>query len=255
MDDVRYAVRDGIAEIALAHPPVNALTLDRVRALIAALQRAAHDDTARAVVLCSDVPGRFCAGLDLKALDGQPPDAVRELLDALYPGLVDAQRALGKPSIAAIDGTARGGGMTLAIGCDLLVAGRDASFGYPEIDLGVLPAIHFEHLHRIVGRYRAFDLLFTGRSFGAEEAERLGLVSRVVEPGQALAAARELAGVIAAKPPQALRRGRTAFHEAADRGFRVGVSHAVETFCNVALSSEGRAGVAAFAARNAKDKR
>ncbi|MBL8332702.1 MAG: enoyl-CoA hydratase/isomerase family protein [Rubrivivax sp.] len=255
MDDVRYAVRDGIAEIALAHPPVNALTFQRVRALIAALQRAAHDDTARAVVLCSDVPGRFCAGLDLKALDGQPPDVVRELLDALYPGLVDAQRALAKPSSAAIAGTARGGGLTLAIACDPLGAGRDASVGYPEIDLGVLPAIHFEHLHRIVGRYRAFDLLFTGRSFGAEEAERLGLVSRVVAPGQALAAARELAGVIAAKPPQALRRGRTAFHEAADRGFRVGVSHAVETFCNVALSSEGRAGVAAFAARNAKDKR
>lgn len=252
MEPVDCAVRDGIAEITLAHPPVNALNQARIDALVAALYRAAADDAVRAVVLASAVPGRFCAGLDLKALDGQSPDAIRTLIDALYPALVDAQRALGKPCIAAVDGTARGGGMTLAISCDLIVAGRDATFGYPEIDLGVLPAIHFEHLHRIVGRYRAFDLLFTGRSFDAVEAQALGLVSRLVEPGQALAEARALAGVIAAKPPQALRRGRTAFHEAADRGYRAGVGHAVNTFCTVATSEEGRAGVAAFAARKSR---
>lgn len=252
MPALDYTVHDAVAHIALDAPPVNALTAPLVAELIGLLRRAAADDSARAVVLHSHVSGRFCAGLDLKALDGAEPDAVRALLDDLYPNLVDAQRALGKPSIAAVAGTARGGGMTLALSCDLLVAGRSASFGYPEIDLGVLPAIHYEHLHRIVGRYRAFDLLFTGRSFGADEAERLGLVSRLVDDAQVLDEARALARVLVAKPPLALQRGRRAFHEAADLGFRVGVSHAADAFVQVALSAEGRAGVAAFAARQRK---
>ena len=248
MNPIDYTVGDGIARITLAHPPVNALTRAHIDDLIAALRRAAADDAVQAVVLASAVPGRFCAGLDLKALHGQGADQIRALLDALYPGLVEAQRNLGKPSIAAIDGAARGGGMTLAISCDLIVASRSASFGYPEIDLGVLPAIHFHHLHRIVGRYRAFDLLFSGRRFDAAEADRIGLLSRLVEPGQALPEALALARVIASKPPGALRRGRVAFHDAADNGYRAGVAQAVDSFCSVAVSDEGRAGVAAFAA-------
>ena len=77
-------------------------------------------------------------------------------------------------------GAARGGGMSLAISCDMIVAADNATFGYPEIEIGLLPAIHYTHLPRIVGRYRAFDLLFTGRAFGAHEALDIGLISRSV---------------------------------------------------------------------------
>ena len=175
-EEVRYDVSDRIAEISLARPPVNALSLALLEQLIAALQRAAADETIRAVVLTSALTHRFSAGLDLRGLLGKPTAEVRRLLDKLYVELVDAQSNLGKPSIAAVGGAARGGGMTLAISCDVLVAGESASFGYPEIDLGLVPAIHFVHLPRIVGRHRAFELLFSGRSFGAEEAASLGLV-------------------------------------------------------------------------------
>lgn len=249
MNDIRYDVVDQVAEIGLDHPPVNALTEATIDRLLDALQRAAADDGVRAVILHGCVPGRFCAGLDLRQLDGATPEAIRRLLDKLYPALTEAQHRLGKPSIAAIEGAARGGGMTLAISCDLIVASGAATFGYPEIDVGVLPAIHFTHLPRVVGRYRAFDLLFTGRSFGAEEAHALGLVSRVVEPGQALAQARRLAAALAAKPPATLRLGHAAFHAAIDQGYRQGVAGAVETFCHVAVTAEGREGVAAFAQR------
>src|SRR5262249_56827675 len=90
------------------------------------------------------------------------------------------QYQLGKASIAAVNGAARGGGMTLAVSCDVILAGKSATFGYPEIDLGVLPAIHFVHVPRIIGRHRAFELLFTGRPIDAEQAATLGVVHSVV---------------------------------------------------------------------------
>src|SRR5438309_5294904 len=208
-ENLRYEVSGGIAEISLARPPVNALSLSLLEQLIAALRRTAADDEVRAVVLTSSVPRRFSAGLDLAML--KSPADVRGLLDKLYVELAGVQRDLGKPSIAAVGGAARGGGMTLAISCDVLIAGQSATFGYPEIDLGLIPAIHFLHLPQIVGRHRAFELLFSGRSFGAAEAAALGLVSRVVPDDQAEHEARALARSFANKPPNTMRLGRSAF--------------------------------------------
>ncbi|MCW5262100.1 enoyl-CoA hydratase/isomerase family protein [Verminephrobacter eiseniae] len=246
MSAVRYQVHAAVAEITLEHPPVNALTEEMVGQLLDALQRAAADAGVRAVVLASAVPRRFCAGLDLQALNAAPPEKIHALLDKLYTALCDAQFRLGKPSIAAVAGAARGGGMTLAISCDMLVAGRSATFGYPEIDVGLLPAIHFTHLPRIVGRHRAFDLLFTGRSFGAAEAMGLGIVSRVVDDDLVLQEARSIAQRLAGKAPSAMRIGRMAFLRAIDNDTRRGVAAAVETFCAIATSGDGREGVAAF---------
>lgn len=251
MSKVTYSLRKNIAEIALENAPVNALTPDMVGELISALARAAQDADARVVVLTSGIVGRFCAGLDLTALNGASPEKIRVLLERLYTGLTEAQFALGKPSIAAVTGAARGGGMTIAISCDMIVAGKSATFGYPEIDVGVLPAIHFTHLPRIVGRHRAFELLFTGRTFDPQEAMALGLVNRVVEDGAVRETAFELAGMLAAKPQGALSLGRKAFLNATDNGWRQGVASAVETFCNVAVSSDGREGVSAYAERRA----
>src|SRR5262245_10160969 len=158
-EDLRYDVSDQIAEISLARPPVNALSLALLERLIAALRRAAADQNVRAVVLTSAVPRRFSAGLDLGMLLGKPGTDLRRLLNTLYVELADVQYSLGKPSIAAVGGAARGGGMTLAISCDVLVAGESATFGYPEIDLGLVPAIHFVHLPRIVGLLVALEPL------------------------------------------------------------------------------------------------
>ena len=179
-DRIRYEVSGGIARIRLARSPVDALDLAMVRGVIAALKRAAADEDVRAVVIASAVAKRFCAGLDITELAGPAPDAIRTLVHELYLGLFDAQCELGKASVAAVNGAARGGRMTLAVSCDVIPAGASATFGYPEIDLGVLPAIHFVHLPRIIGRHRAFELLFTGRPFDAEQAAALGLINRVV---------------------------------------------------------------------------
>jgi enoyl-CoA hydratase len=243
-EDLRYNVSGQIAEISLARPPVNALSLPLLEQLIAALRRAAADENVRAVVLTSALPRRFSAGLDLRLLLGKPASEVRELLDKLYVELAYAQYNLGKPSIAAVGGSARGGGMTLAISCDVLLAGKSATFGYPEIDLGLIPAIHFVHLPRIVGRHRAFELLFSGRTFDGEEAASFGLVSRIVPDEKVRDEARALARVFATKPRTAMRLGRAAFLRVNDD--RRGIGEAVENFCNVAATADAQEGVGAF---------
>ncbi|HEX6956577.1 MAG TPA: enoyl-CoA hydratase/isomerase family protein [Ferrovibrio sp.] len=246
---VHYHVRDGIAEILLDSPPVNALTIAMLEQVIAGFRRAAADDAVRAVVLSSAVPRRFCAGLDLSNLLGAPEAEIRRLLNALYIELSDAQHALGKPSVAAITGAARGGGMTIAISCDVLLAAESASFGYPEIDIAVLPAIHFAHLPRIVGRHRAFELLFTGRSFDAAEAAALGLVSHVYPDAELHDRAHALARTFAAKPPQAMRAAREAFLHANDAGYRLSIRKAVDDFCRIATGREAQEGLGAFLAK------
>ena len=177
---------------------------------------------------------------------GGSPTKVRRLLDKLYVELADAQYNLGKPSIAAVGGTARGGGMTLAISCDVLVAGQSTTFGYPEIDLGLVPAIHFVHLPRIVGRHRAFELLFSGRSFGADEAASLGLVSRIVPDDKVRDEARAMARMFATKSRTTMRLGRAAFVRANDLDYRRGIGDAVENFCNVAATDDAQEGLRAF---------
>src|SRR5262249_58322564 len=195
------------------------------------------------------LPRRFSAGLDLRLMLGKPATDVRRLLDKLYVELADVQYNLGKPSIAAVGGSARGGGMTLGISFDVLLAGESATFGYPEIDLGLVPAIHFVHLPRIVGRHPAFQLFFSGRSFGAEEAFSLGLVSRIVPDERVRDEARAMARVFAAKPRTAMRLGRAAFVRVNDLDYRRGIGEAGEDFLRGARDAELEEGLRAFVER------
>lgn len=243
-DHVRYAVTDRIATITLARPPLNAFSIAFLDQIIAALRRASADPDARVVVIASGIEKVFCAGLDLDIILGSDDATIRAFLNRLYIELWNVQRNMGKPTIAAVDGAARGGGMTLAISCDMIVAGESASFGYPEINLALPPAIHFAHLHRIIGRYRAFDLLFTARTFDAHEALNLGLASRVAP--HALPEALEAARVIAEKSPAAIAFSSAAFHREADRDYTDAVARAVDDFCKLATSRDAQEGLRAF---------
>lgn len=243
---VRYEVTDTIARISLNRPPVNALSLELIRAVVAAFKQAADDRTARAVVLSSAIARRFSAGLDLDILLGKPGEEIRKFLQELYINLYDAQYNLGKPSIATVNGAARGGGMTMAVSCDVVLAAESATFGYPEIDVGVLPAIHFAHLPRIVGRHRAFELLFTGRTFDAREACDLGIVTRVVADADLDAAAIATAATFATKSETVLRMGRAAFMRQIDLDYRRSIANAVEDFVNVAVTDAAQEGLRAF---------
>jgi enoyl-CoA hydratase len=246
MSKVLYEKRDDIAIISLNAPPVNAIGGELVDELIDHLVTASNDNEVGAVIVASAIDGRFCAGLDLGGTLAASSEEIHTLLTRLYVELFDVQASLGKPSIAAIGGSTRGGGMTIAMSCDLIIASERANFGYPEIDLGLLPAIHYAHLSRLLGRQRAFELLFTGRTFTADEAERLGLILRAVSHESLSQTCMSIAQQFSAKPREAMRLGRSAFYTTLDHGYRRDVAFAAETFCTAARTQTAQSKMRAF---------
>ena len=244
-----YNVTNNVAEITLARGPSNAFSLDFLNEILNQLKLASKDENAKVVIIKSDIPDIFCAGLDLNIIIGKSGLEIREFLNRLYIDLWDTQYNMGKPTIAAINGAARGGGMTLAISCDMIVASKNSSFGYPEINLGLLPAIHFNHLPKIIWRYRAFELLFSGRTFYTDEAFSLGLLSKVTSEENFTDEIKSLATNLSQKSPTALKLGRAAFMRTNDLDYRRGVANAVEDFCNSAVTQDAQEGLKAFIER------
>jgi enoyl-CoA hydratase len=242
---VRYSAQDGLAEIVLDRAPVNALSLALIDELLTALRTAGRDPAVRAIVVHS-AHRVFCAGLDLDIVRGKQGVEVKAFVEKLYFELNDVQYRLGKPSIAAIDGPVRAGGMTIAISCDMIIAGKGSTFGYPEIDVGLIPAIHFVQLPRLVGKHQAFGPLFLGDPFDADTAFRFGLVSELVETGTALERARTLARRLAEKSPVIMKLGRDAYMRAIDADYRRAVEHAAETFALIATTHDSQEGLSAF---------
>ncbi|HEX2754708.1 MAG TPA: enoyl-CoA hydratase-related protein, partial [Candidatus Limnocylindrales bacterium] len=151
------------------------------------------------------------------------------------------------PIIAAVRGFALGGGCELALSCDLIVAGDDAQFGQPEINLGVMPgAGGTQRLTRAIGRARAMDLVLTGRTITAREAEATGLVSRVVPADQTLDAALELAATIASKAPIAVLAAKEAVRLADELPLSAGLRHERRAFFALFASDDQREGMSAF---------
>jgi len=242
---VHYIVKDTIAEITLDRAPVNALSMPLIDALLERLEKARDDQSVRAVIIRS-AHKVFCAGLDLDIVRGKRGIDAKRFLDRLYLALNDIQYRMGKPTIAAIDGPARAGGMTIAISCDMIIAGEAATFGYPEIDVGLIPALHFVQLPRLVGKHQAFGPLFLGDSFDAATAFRMGLVSEVVPKGTALDRARIIARRFAEKSPIVMKIGRDAFMRAVDTDYRRAIENAAESFALVATTQDCQEGLDAF---------
>jgi len=156
------------------------------------------------------------------------------------------QYRLGKPSIAAVQGAARAGGMTVAVSCNMIIAGQGATFGYPAINVGLIPALHYVHLPRIAGRHRAFEYLFTGDDFGADVAQDLGIINHVVPDGEVMDKAQNIARKLAEKSPVVMKLGRDAYMRANDQDYRRDIENVAETMRNVVATEDSREGLAAF---------
>lgn len=247
---VHYAVSDAVAEITLDRAPVNALSMPLIDGLLDALGKAKDDPSVRAVVIAS-AHKVFCAGLDLDIVRGKRGLDAKAFLERLYFALNDVQYRMGKPTIAAVDGAARAGGMTIAVSCDMIIAGDAATFGYPEIDVGLIPALHFVQLPRLVGKHQAFGPLFLGDPFDAATAFRMGLVSEIVPKGSALARARAIARRFAEKSPAVMKIGRDAFMRAVDADYRRAIEHAADSFALVAGTQDCQEGLDAFVEKRA----
>jgi enoyl-CoA hydratase/carnithine racemase len=136
--------------------------------------------------------------------------------------------------------------MTIAISCDMIIAGEAATFGYPEIDVGLIPALHFVQLPRLVGKHQAFGPLFLDDSFDAATAFRMGLISEVVPKGTALDHARTIARRFTEKSPIVIKIGRDAFTRAVDADYRRAIENAAESFALVATTQDCQEGLDAF---------
>ncbi len=209
-EHIQVAVEeDGVAVLTFDRPEVrNAMHLPMNLEIRDALSALGERDDVRALVLTGGGDRAFVSGADIAELrDRRGPVA----LDAHNARLCDAIEAFPRPTIAAIQGYALGGGCEVALACDLRVAGRSSRLGQPEVTLGIIPAAGGTwRLPRIVGLARAKELIYTGAIIDAEEAERIGLVNHVVDDGFALTKARELARTIAANSPIAVRLAKLA---------------------------------------------
>lgn len=243
---VEYRVIENVAEITMNRAPVNAIDHQLAREVIDAYNRARADDSARAVILTSALPTVFSAGVDLKLaleFDGQ---ALRSFIEVFYYEMHEALYRLGKPVIAAVNGHARAAGVTWAVSCDMIIAAEEGKWGYPEIDVGLLPAMHLVHLPRQAGRHRAAQLLFTGDIVSAAEMHKLGVVNEVVPRAEVMPRARALARRLAKKSPVAMKLLRDAFMRANDLDYRRSMESVVETMCGLKDSEDSREALRAF---------
>jgi enoyl-CoA hydratase len=201
-----FEKRDQIGTITFNRPRVlNALNRETMDELDALLSEARNDADLRVLILTGAGDKAFIAGADINELARQTPAGGRETsLDGQ--AVLHKLETLGKPSIAAINGFALGGGCELALACSIRLASRSAKLGQPEVKLGIIPGYGgTQRLARLCGKGVALELCLSGEMISAEEAQRIGLVNHVYEPGELRAAAQALAAKIAANAPVAVQ--------------------------------------------------
>ena len=247
-EDLRYEVDGAVARLTIDREAQrNALSWALVAELRRAVAAAKADPSVRVVVLTGAGDRAFCAGADLTGMsDGA---GFAELHEGRG-GLADLFRdlyALGKPTIARVRGFALAGGFGLAMACDLVVAADDAVFGTPEVDLGLWPHMITVPLLRSMPPKRVLELMLTGRRIDAVEADRLGLLTRLVTVDALDATVDELVATLAAKPPDTVRQGRDSFYAVWDRGVDDSLRLLHPLLTITASSPEAAEGLAAFA--------
>jgi enoyl-CoA hydratase len=225
---------------------MNALDLETLGALHERLRELAHDDEARVVVLTGAGDSAFVAGADIKYMSGLSVLEAREWggLGQACALLLETMR---KPTIAAINGFALGGGCELALACDLRYASRAAKLGQPEINLGIIPGWGgTQRLARVCGVGFAKELILTGRLVDAEEAERRGLVNAVYEPDELRERTLETARLLATKSPLALAYAKEAANLALQGSHEAALTQEASFFAMLFASADQKEGMAAF---------
>lgn len=245
---ILYEKSEGLATITINRPEVrNALTQALMKELGDAINQAEADNEVKVLILTGAGDRAFVAGADIGEVGAR--DTLTEL------GLNSRVRRevylrlehLFKPSIAAINGYALGGGCELALACTLRIAADSARFGQPEINLGIIPGLGgTQRLTRLVGKGNAMELILTGDLIDAQEALRIGLVNKVVPAAQLMEEARALGQKLASKPPLALKAAKDAVDYGADMGLAAALEFENRLFAILSGSADAKEGVSAF---------
>lgn len=242
---------EGIATLTLDAPGSrNALSLAMIEALSAALVDIAHERDLRAVVIAGDGLA-FSAGHDLRELAAHRNDrdggkAFFEQLMASCSQMMQAIVALPKPVIAAVEGTATAAGCQLVAACDLAVAGEGARFALPGVNIGLFCSTPLVAVGRAISRKHAMEMALTGALYSAADAERFGLINRIVPAGNALHEARRLATALAKRSPKTLAIGKKSFYAQVEMNLANAYAHASRAMVDNLALVDADEGIGAF---------
>lgn len=244
---VLYESKDGIARLTINRPEkLNALDRLTMQEIDRAVAAAGDDASAGVLIVTGMGEKAFVAGADIGELASQTPVEGAAFARRGQEVLNRLER-LGKPSIAAINGYALGGGLELAMACTLRVAADTARLGQPEVTLGIIPGYGgTQRLSRLVGAGRALEILLSGEPIEAREAHRIGLVNRVVPAAELTAAAEALARTLLSRAPVALRYALQAVHEGLQMTLAEGLSMEAALFGLTCATEDRREGTRAF---------
>lgn len=246
-ENIKTETRDGILFITIDRPKVlNALNAQTVEELGRAFEAARDDDAVRAVILTGAGEKAFVAGADINELATMTPVTGKAIAERGQRTLLSIER-FPKPVIAAVNGFALGGGCELALACHIRIASEKAQLGLPEVTLGIIPGYGgTQRTARLLGKAKAIELILTGDRIGAEEAERIGLVNKVVPADQLLPAAEAMAKKIATRGPLAVRAAIEAVQSGSEMPFAEGQLLEATLFALLASTEDMKEGMTAF---------
>lgn len=244
---IRVEDEGRVARLVLARPPLNILNIAMLEEMEDALDVLATRRDLCAIVIAADGKA-FSAGVDV---EDHIEDRVRPMIAAFH-GVFRRLADLEPPTVAAVHGAALGGGCELAAFCDLVVAAENATFGQPEIRLAVFPPITASAFHYFVHGKKTLELLLLGETIDAREAERIGLVNRVVPAAELAGAVSEMTGRLASYSADALRLAKKAYYASVDRPFREALDRAEEIYLDELMTThDANEGIAAFREKRA----
>ena len=246
-ENILYEKKNGVAWITINRPQVmNALDIESRKEILSALLDADSDEEIRAVVLTGAGDRAFSAGADLRIFRDMTPGEARRYVK-LAKQVARTIETLSKPVIAVVKGYALGGGLELALSCDLIIASEDAKFGQTEINVGLIPGVGgTQRLPRAVGIRKAKEMIYTGQVIDAQEAYRLGLVNRVVPREKLDETLNELLGQILSKSPLILRLAKQAVNKAFEADLASGLDYESELFIYCFSTEDQKEGAKAF---------
>ncbi|UCG69511.1 MAG: enoyl-CoA hydratase/isomerase family protein [Thermoplasmata archaeon] len=246
---VRLTKEDNIAIITMDRPEaLNALNSKVLTDLWEVIQQVKNDDDIYAVIITGEGTA-FVAGADIKEMITKNPIEAREFT-YLGQNVLKELENLNRPVIAAVNGVALGGGCELALACDMILASEKARLGFPEVGLGIHPGFGgTQRLPRLIGKARAKELIFTADILGAKEAEKIGLVNRVVDHEHLLDEAKKLANKIARQAPIAIRLAKSAVNKGCEMDLDTGLAYEVESVSMAFSTKDSKEGMKAFTDR------
>jgi enoyl-CoA hydratase len=242
---VEFFDEEGFGIITLNRPSaLNAISSGLIDDILSAIHELEQDDNVHSIILTGG-DRAFSAGADIKEMEGQSP------IEALKAGTLDRfdqiYKRTTKPLIAAVNGYCFGGGLELAMSCDIIICGENARLGQPEINIGVMPgAGGTQRLTRAIGKYKAMDLILTGRQISAREAYDAGLLSRIVPDERCLTEAIRVAKDISSKPPIAARIAKECLNKALEGTLSEGIEFERKNFYLLLATEDKAEGMKAF---------